>query len=313
MKNKIKISTYLNDSNPTYVDLFMGDVGDEKRFLDLYTIIYTSSKDEAFEFKERIIKKVESYFKELLKAIKTNNEEKLNYLSKYIHEAKYTKIGFSKTGPGKGFGSEKFLNLVKAIRNSIAFKSNKINDILDIELYTTNVGVDIISDLITNLIQDVLGEYTEKKLNKLIQADKIRYVEMHYWNENSDMWKKKKIATVAYKTTLINKEYNYLLIPYCFTANQNQKQKIIGKIFNECVFEKFKKIILDDEDTYSKFIKPTKNSKKVLKKDMVNFLNENFGDNTAKKGNGYLTSKGLLDLVERYDDIKYYIENNIKR
>ena len=51
MKNKIKISTYLNDSNPTYVDLFMGDVGDEKRFLDLYTIIYTSSKDEAFEFK----------------------------------------------------------------------------------------------------------------------------------------------------------------------------------------------------------------------------------------------------------------------
>ena len=37
------------------------------------------------------------------------------------------------------------------------------------------------------------------------------------------------------------------------------------------------------------------------------------GDNTAKKGNGYLTSKGLLDLVERYDDIKYYIENNIKR
>ena len=44
---------------------------------------------------------------------------------------------------------------------------------LDAQLYLKNIGVEIISNLITNLIQDVLSEYTKEKLQSLNITDKL--------------------------------------------------------------------------------------------------------------------------------------------
>lgn len=309
----IRISEYLQDEEPKYIDVLLGDTGDEKRFIDIYTILHRNSKDEAYEFKERIINKVRTYFGEILSAIGTTDEEKkLRYLAKYVHEARFTKLGFSIGGSGKGLGYTKFCELITSIKNSEAYNSKKINDILDAELYVKNVGVDIISDLITNLIQDILGEYTEKKLNQLAMADKLRYRKMHYWNEKTRQWAQKEIATVSYSLGIGEKEYNYLLVPTCFTANEDQKQFILGQIFREHVYNKFKNIILTNEEEYSNYIAYYKRDKKVHKKDVALFINNNYGDGLAKVGDGYLTSKGLLDLVERFNDIREFIEEKIK-
>lgn len=279
----------------------------------MYTIIHRNSNNEAYKFKERIINKVRTYFEEILKATESQNEkERLVYLAKYVHEARYTKLWFSINGPGKGLGNTKFYELITSIKNSEAYSSKRINDILDAELYVKNIGVDIISDLVTNLIQDVLGEYTENKLNQLAMADKLRYKEMHYWDDTNRKWAKKKIATVAYSEGLGQKEYNYLLIPMCFTANEDQKQFILGQIFKNYVYDKFKNIILSDEDEYDKYVSEYTTGKKVHKKNVALFINDQYGRNLAKEGDGYLTSKGLLDLVERFDDLREFIEIKIK-
>lgn len=309
-----RISEYLKDTDPKYVDILVGVHGDEKRFVDMYTIIHRKYNDEAYEFKDRIILKIKTYFEEVLKAISDpNDNERLRYLSKYIHEAKYTNLGFSVDGCGKGFGEDKFNVLVNSIKNSAAYKSNFINDILDVELYVKSIGVDMISDLVTNLIQDVLGEYTERKLNDLAMADRLRYNKTHYWDELERIWKFKEIATVSYSERIGSKEYNYLLVPICFTSDENQKQNIISEIFNKYVYDKFKYVILNDEEKYSKYGTSSDNkNKSVHKKSVVEFLNNEIGQGTAKEGNGYLTSKGILDLVKRYDDIKGFIKKEIK-
>lgn len=309
-----RISKILKDDNPKYVDILVGCYGDEKRFIDIYTIIHRKSKDEAYEFKEKFIKKVKTYFEEVLCAISENNEVRLKHLSKYVHEAKYTGLGFSTKGPGKGFGKDKFNILVASIRNSEAYKSKLINDILDVELYVKNIGVDIISDLVTNLIQDVLGEYTENTLNKLAMADRIRYKKLHYWDELQKEWKVKEVATVAFSEELGGREYNYLLVPLCFTSDENQKQNILGKVFNDCVYDKFKNVILLDEDKYSYYVRNCINGNKhVDKKKVTEFLNIEYSSGIAKVGDGYLTSKGILDLVQRFDDIRMFIERDIKQ
>lgn len=82
----------------------------------MYTIIHKNSKTKGYEFKDRVIEKVRTYFEEVLKAIKKNDEARLKVLSRHIHEAKYTCLGYSQEGPGKGFGTNKFTNLVSSIK-----------------------------------------------------------------------------------------------------------------------------------------------------------------------------------------------------
>ena len=308
----IKISEYLNDNIPEYIDILVGEDVDEKRFVDMYTIIHRTSKEKGFEFKDRVVEKVRTYFEEVLKAIKDNNEEKLRVLSKHIHEAKYTCLGYSTEGPGKGFGASKFTKLVASIKKSEAFETGLISDVLDVELYVEQIGVDIISDLITNLIQDVLSEYTENVVNELAMADKLRNVMTHYWDEEKREWAKAYLPMVSYIKELGSKEYNYLLVPEGFTCDENQKDRILRQIFDNCVYEIYSQKIMSDRSRYEQYIYETKNKVGVHKKQVSRLINEEFGQGSAIEGRGYLTPKGLLDLIKHYREIKDFIESDIK-
>ena len=280
----------------------------------MYTIIHKDSKDDGNEYKNRVVEKVRTYFEEVLNAVRSCNNDRLEYLSKYIHEAKYTSLGYSTSGSGKGFGYDKFNFLVDSIKRSEAYNSGLIGDVLDVELYVDNVGVDIISDLITNLIQDILSEYTEKKLNELKMGDKIRNVVTHYWDETSNEWKTKEMPTVSYTNSLGCKEYNYLLVPKSFTADEKQKERIIKKIFDDCVYQLYRNRVLSDEEKHCEYIHEYKNGdKEVYKKKVAKFINDEFGEGSAKEGNGYLTSKGLLDLINKYDVVKNFLDSVIKK
>lgn len=309
----IKISEYLNDSIPEYIDILVGEDIDEKRFVDMYTIIHRTSKEKGFEFKDRVVEKVRTYFEEVLKAVRTNDNERLKYLSKHVHEAKYTCLGYSVSGPGKGFGDDKFTFLIESMKRSEAFHTGLISDVLDVELYVDNIGVDIISDLVTNLIQDILSEYTENTLNELSMADKIRGVKTHYWNEVKREWTTEELPMVAYTSELGSKEYNYLLVPEGFTCDDKQKERILKRIFDGCVYELYSNKILSDREKYGEYIYTTKDKVGVYKKQVSKLINDEFGDGSAKEGNGYLTPKGLLDLINKYPDIKKFIEDKVKK
>lgn len=279
----------------------------------MYTILHINKKHEGYEYKDRVINKVRTYFEEVLKAVKTDDKEKIKYLSKNIHEAKYTNLGYSVSGSGKGFGKDKFTFLVDSLRKSDAYNSGTISDILDVELYVDNIGVDIISDLITNLIQDVLSEYTEKKLENLNMSSNITHSNLHYWNEISKSWENKKMPVVFYNNKESSKIYNYLLVPYDFTSDENQKEYIVKKIFDECVYKLYEKKIFSNPVKYESYIHEYKGGNQtVYKKKVVNLINHELGEGSAKEGNGYLTAKGLLGLIDNYDNIKEFIELEIK-
>lgn len=313
----IRIAEFLNDVAPTYVDISIGEKIDEERFINMYTIIHLTRSNEGYEFKDRIIEKVRTYFNELLDAIRMSNNEKLEYLSKYIHEAKFTNLGYSKSGgsSGKGFGKAKFENLVRSIKKSEAYKSGTISDILDIELYADKIGPDLISDLITNLIQDVLSEYTEKKVLDLNMGHNlVKYSKMHFWDETTRKWAEREMPVIYYTSSPEYERYNYLLVPDTFTSDDRQKDRIVQKIFDECVYWIFNKKIFSDEMKYGNYIHEFKNGKRVIFKISVSkFINHEIGPGLAKKGHGYITGKGLLNLVENYSEIKEFIETKIKK
>lgn len=309
----IKISHYLNDELPEYINILVGEEVDEKRFVDMYTIIHRNSKDKGYAFKDRVIEKVRAYFEEVLKAIKENDEARLIVLSKHIHEAKYTCLGYSQKGSGKGFGAKKFTNLVSSIKKSEAFETGLISDVLDVELYIEKIGVDIISDLVTNLIQDVLAEYTENVVNELAMAYKLRGVNTHFWDEETRQWIKADLPMISYNKELGGKEYNYLLVPEGFTCDKNQKDRILRQIFDNSVYEIYSTKILADREKYGQYIHETKNKVEVYKKQVSKLINEEFGQGSAIEGRGYLTPKGLLDLIKHYKEIKDFIELEIKK
>ncbi|MDB8791836.1 hypothetical protein PN398_14010 [Romboutsia sp. 1001216sp1] len=309
----IKIAELLKDNNPKYVDIIVGESIDEKRFLDMYTIIHINKNHEGYEYKDRIINKVRTYFEEVLEAVKLNDKEKIQYLSKNIHEARYTNLGYSVSGSGKGFGKDKFTYLLDSLRKSDAYNSGTISDILDVELYVDNIGVDIISDLVTNLIQDILSEYTYKKLECLNMLVNIVHSDIHYWDEVSRTWGSKKMPVVFYDDKESNKIYNYLLVPYDYTADENQKEYIVKKIFDECIYKLYEKKIFSNPVKYESYIHEYKNGDQVVfKKKVAKLINQELGEGSAKEGSSYITGKGLLGLIEHYEDIKKFIELEIK-
>ncbi|ELC8386059.1 hypothetical protein QYB55_001190 [Clostridium perfringens] len=187
-----------------------------------------------------------------------------------------------------------------------------ISDVLDVELYIEQIGVDIISDLVTNLIQDVLSEYTENVANELAMADKLRNVNTHFWDEEKRKWIKSDLQMISYTKELGDKEYNYLLVPEGFTCDENQKDKILKQIFDDSVYEIYTKKILSDREKYGQYIYETKRRIGVYKKQVSKLINEEFGEGSAVEGRGYLTPKGLLDLIKNYKEIKDFIELEIK-
>lgn len=214
---------------------------------------------------------------------------------------------------GKGFGHDKFQLLISSVEKSEAFSTGLISDILDVELYVDKVGVDIISDLVTNLIQDVLSEYTEDLINELSMADKLRNVSTHYWDQVNKEWKYKDMPMVVFSEELGAKEYDYLLVPQGFTADKKQKERIVDDIFEHYVYGLYYNRVFEDREKYDTYIYKTKNKEGIHRKQVARLINEEFGKGSAREGNGYLTAKGLLDLIKKYPEIKDFIEREVKR
>jgi hypothetical protein len=61
----------------------------------------------------------------------------------------------------------------------------------------------LVSDLVSNLIYDILSEYTFEKVNELNKGDTLDEVDINYWDEKKKAGVRKK-HLVYYITTVIN-------------------------------------------------------------------------------------------------------------
>jgi hypothetical protein len=104
---------------------------------------------------------IRSFFNEVLDALRTGNDGRARHLLSHLHEPNETFLGQSDGKPsGRGVGRDKAADLLKALKRSRAFQTGLISDISEAELFIENIGPDTISDLTTNILRGLLGDYT---------------------------------------------------------------------------------------------------------------------------------------------------------
>ena len=104
---------------------------------------------------------IRSFFNELLGALRGGNTARSTHLLSNLHEPNETFLGQSRGSPnGKAVGEAKAEDLARALTRSRAFTTGLLADLSEAELFIHGIGPDTISDLTTNVLRDLLSEYT---------------------------------------------------------------------------------------------------------------------------------------------------------
>lgn len=105
---------------------------------------------------------IQSYFTEVLKALKTKDDKKGVYLLGSLREPNETHLGLSKgKSRGRALGPVSASKMWRALKKSQAAASGLLEDLEDTILLIEGISNDIISDISTNIIRGPLIEYTQ--------------------------------------------------------------------------------------------------------------------------------------------------------
>ncbi len=152
-------------------------------YIDPYAIEIRSDiwANEASEY-------IRSFFLEVLDALRKGNQRRADYLMSHLHEPKETFLGVSKGKPkGRGVGSKQGGYLIESIKKSKAYSSGILSDISELALFVDNFNRDKVSDLTTNIIRNLLVNYT-KQICDLYNIDVHRYSSPPMWNIEKLEW-----------------------------------------------------------------------------------------------------------------------------
>lgn len=131
---------------------------------------------------------IDSFFESLLDAVKNGDVARKTALTSHFGEPGDTYIGVSSGVPqGKGVGARQARQIVSAIEQSKAAQTGVLSDLYEIPLFIENIGRDKISDLTTNIIRDVLYEYTEQQCI-LHGVPMEQMAAPHHWNIVQEEW-----------------------------------------------------------------------------------------------------------------------------
>ena len=101
------------------------------------------------------------FFKEVLDPLRAKDIARATNLMSHLTEPKETFLGVSSGRPkGRGVGSGQASQLISAILRSKAYESELLSDLSEMFLYVEGIDRDKISDLTTNIIRDLLVDYT---------------------------------------------------------------------------------------------------------------------------------------------------------
>lgn len=161
---------------------------DNKLFIDPYRINESESELLA-RAKQKIIKFFELFFQ----CIEQKDIKTVEMMGKYLHEINATKLGYGaerNSSGGKGFCKKDLLHIF----NEAIKIRDYIEDMIDVLIFTQNVGPDKISDLTTNIIYEELLEYTTYIINKYNLE--IEFKKKNKWTfniEENKCWEKKRM------------------------------------------------------------------------------------------------------------------------
>lgn len=158
---------------------------DNKLFIDPYRINEAESELLA-RAKQKIIKFFELFFQ----CIEQNDIQTAQIMGKRLHEINATKLGYGaerNSSGGKGFCQK---DLLYIFNEAIKIR-DYIEDMIDVLVFTQNVGPDKISDLTTNIIYEELLEYTTYIINKYNLEIEFKKKNKWTFNVESKCWEKK--------------------------------------------------------------------------------------------------------------------------
>lgn len=102
-----------------------------------------------------------NFFQAVLDRLRAGDRMGAELLVDVLGEDNRTRLGYSRAKPqGSGLGSEKAGPFLDLLGESDAFKTGRIQDVEELSLLVPGVDCDIVSDMITNVIRNLLVEYT---------------------------------------------------------------------------------------------------------------------------------------------------------
>ncbi len=158
-------------------------IGDTKLFIDPFVI---NTTDTLFAENARLY--IHSFFRKLLTKLK-NGEDITDEMSG-MGENDYTHLGYSDKNKGRGLGKTLAEKLKESLSTSKAISTGLVGDIEDMAVFIFGINNDITSDMITNIILEVLVDYTMR----VCSANSVPMKEdnvINYWNIDEEKWKKK--------------------------------------------------------------------------------------------------------------------------
>lgn len=104
------------------------------------------------------------FFQEVLDLLRVGDRNGALALLNGLREDNRTRLGYSKSAPqGTGLGGDRASPFLDAMEHSEAYKTGRIEDIEDTALFVPGIGVDIVSDMVTNVLREQLADYTAEQ------------------------------------------------------------------------------------------------------------------------------------------------------
>lgn len=129
-----------------------------------------------------------SFFQAVIDAIQNNDEQRGQFLLDNLGEPNETCLGLSQGSPsGRGIGGIQAGDLYARIKQSKAARSGLLEDLCDCELFVEGIGRDKVSDMATNIIRNLLIQYTQEQC-RLHNIPTIQVPSGAIWNIHEKIW-----------------------------------------------------------------------------------------------------------------------------
>lgn len=180
-KFSIYFNIGLNQRQLDFVDIDTDD--DIAVYVDPYAIEIQND-----EWSADASEHIRTFFSQVLSALRAGNDFRAESLMSNLREPKETFLGVSKGKPrGRGVGKQQARRLIRAMKESQAYKSGLIKDLSEMALYVDGIDKDKISDLTTNIIRRKLVQYTQQQCD-LFGIETKYYNGPPHWNPDIGNW-----------------------------------------------------------------------------------------------------------------------------
>ncbi|MFF7965766.1 hypothetical protein ACFZC3_10430 [Streptomyces sp. NPDC007903] len=133
-------------------------VNDIRVYVDPGSIRYLED-----DWGKQCLKMLETFFDSVLDSVRSNDKRRTVSLLSQLREPNETHLGISRgRSAGRGFGSKMGAELADKLAKSEAARTGLIQDLEDTAFFIGGVGMDIVSDVTTNIIRGPLITYTQQ-------------------------------------------------------------------------------------------------------------------------------------------------------